>query len=336
MKHFLQAVVLIFVTSTCFAQDIHFSQYYSAPLTINPAQTGLFDGNYRLGLNYRDQWASVTVPYQTFSAFADGNLWKQPYNMQYLGIGLLVTRDQAGDGELADTKIFGSLAYHVLLNKKRTMQLSFGLQGGIVDETVDFSKLYFDDQWNDVAFNQSIPSGENYVTGSTNYVDINLGTMFSYNLPDVWSCYFGGALYNVVRPRLSFYNYDNDLGLRPIMQGGVSFKVGQYYSLSPSAIAMFQKGANEALAGVMGSYSPDLSSQSGQKVYLGAYMRTGDAAIIAAGYEVSRIRFIASYDINFSALEPASHGNGAFELSLIYIGLVTKESEHILVPCPRF
>jgi len=336
MKQFYYTAILVFFVANIFAQDIHFSQYYSAPLTVNPAQSGLFDGNYRIGLNYRTQWASVTVPYQTLSAFVDFNIHKQPYNSGYFGIGLLIIRDQAGDGELSDTKVYGSFAYHLVLNKLRTMQISFGLQGGEVEETVDFSKLYFDDQWNDITFDQSIPSGENYTTSTVHYLDVNVGAMYTFSLPDVWSCYAGVGLYNLTQPHVTFYNSPNELGMRPIIQGGVSISLGKNYEIYPSGIAMLEKGASEMLLGSMASYAPNPYSQSDQKFYLGAYLRTGDAGVIVGGYEVNNIRFLLNYDINFSQLVPASQSRGAFELSIIYIGSILKSPESIILPCPRF
>ncbi len=48
-----------------FAQDIHYSQFYASPLTLNPALTGVNECNYRIGAMYRNQWKSVTTPYQT-------------------------------------------------------------------------------------------------------------------------------------------------------------------------------------------------------------------------------------------------------------------------------
>jgi type IX secretion system PorP/SprF family membrane protein len=336
MRRFFYIAVFIFNSANTFAQDIHFSQYYSAPLTVNPAQTGLFDGTYRAGINYRNQWASVTVPYQTTSAFADCNLRKQPYNKAYLGIGLLVIRDQAGDGELSNTKVFGSVAYHIVLNKLRTMQLSFGTQGGVVEESINFSKLYFDDQWADVGFNQAIQSGEPFASNAIHYLDANMGTMYSFILPNTWSCYAGVSVYNLLQPKVSFYNEQNDLGLRPIVQGGISIDIGKNYVISPSGIDMLEKGANEILLGSMASYSPSPYSQNDQKLYLGAYLRTGDAAIAVLGYEVNHVRFLFSYDFNYSQLEPASQTEGAFEVSLIYIGSIFKGIEQITLPCPRF
>ena len=52
-------------------QDLHFSQFMNSPLTTNPANTGFMpEGDYRIGINYRNQWSSIMqVPYKTMGAF---------------------------------------------------------------------------------------------------------------------------------------------------------------------------------------------------------------------------------------------------------------------------
>ena len=60
--------------SPSFAQDIHFSQFNNSPLNLNPAQTGLFNGDWRFVGNLRNQWSSVPVPYRTFSLSTDTTL----------------------------------------------------------------------------------------------------------------------------------------------------------------------------------------------------------------------------------------------------------------------
>ncbi len=47
------------------AQDIHFSQFNETPVLLNPAMScTAFDT--RIIANYRNQWASVTSPFQTY------------------------------------------------------------------------------------------------------------------------------------------------------------------------------------------------------------------------------------------------------------------------------
>src|SRR5271156_1590388 len=101
----------LLISGEAWGQSMHFSQYYNAPLLLNPANTALMpDEDYRAGLNYRNQWAVVPVPYNTFSAFADfkvgGNKNNENHN-NWLGIGLAFFNDNAGDGNLALNEIQG-------------------------------------------------------------------------------------------------------------------------------------------------------------------------------------------------------------------------------------
>ena len=91
-----------------FSQDLHFSQYMNSPLLTNPANTGFIpEGDYRLGINYRNQWASITAfPYKTMSAFADVQTMQKSDNSGWLGLGGVILRDVAGTGALTSTKIY--------------------------------------------------------------------------------------------------------------------------------------------------------------------------------------------------------------------------------------
>ena len=75
-RNILKLIVLFVAQILCISastQDLHFSQFMNSPLLTNPANTGFIpDGDYRLGVNYRNQWASITdFPYKTMSAFGD-------------------------------------------------------------------------------------------------------------------------------------------------------------------------------------------------------------------------------------------------------------------------
>ena len=94
------------MSSLVHAQDLHFSQYYNAPMLLNPANTGLLqDKDWRAGLQYRNQGGTIPVPYNTFSAFADFGLLRNKWETSWLGAGLAVWRDVAGNGNLALTKL---------------------------------------------------------------------------------------------------------------------------------------------------------------------------------------------------------------------------------------
>ncbi|MEC7159268.1 MAG: type IX secretion system membrane protein PorP/SprF, partial [Bacteroidota bacterium] len=53
MRRLLMFLSFCTLLSTANSQDIHFSQYYASPLTLNPALTGLHGGDFRAVVNYR-------------------------------------------------------------------------------------------------------------------------------------------------------------------------------------------------------------------------------------------------------------------------------------------
>ena len=77
------------------AQDIHFSQFYASPLTLNPAMTGFLNGDCRAGVMYRNQWKSVTVPFITISGAYEHKFLMN--NGDQVGAGVVVVSDQSGD-----------------------------------------------------------------------------------------------------------------------------------------------------------------------------------------------------------------------------------------------
>ena len=89
------------------AQDLHFSQFMNSPLVTNPANTGFIpDGDYRIGINYRNQWSSImSIPYKTMSAFGDVQVAQSQDATGWLGVGGLILRDVAGSGSLTVTVV---------------------------------------------------------------------------------------------------------------------------------------------------------------------------------------------------------------------------------------
>src|SRR6476660_596977 len=96
----LLAISFWFATAKLYAQDLHFSQYFNSPLRVNPANTGFApDVDYRVGLNYRNQWASITPnPYKTMNIWGDIQLFNNRFDNGWVGLGGSLLRDQAGSG----------------------------------------------------------------------------------------------------------------------------------------------------------------------------------------------------------------------------------------------
>lgn len=345
MKKSLYIFLLISaVTVSATAQDIHFSQFFASPLTVNPANTGLFDGDYRIGANYRQQWNSVPVPYKTFAAYGDLGLMKGAFKRYYAGAGLSIASDRAGDGNLGVTKIMASGAFHYALDANRQSVVSVGLQAGWVQKRLDWSQLYFDEQWSDLEFNKSLPNGENGYRSGFGQPDVQLGVNYSYAVTKSVSLYASVAAFHLIKPKDSFYTTENDsaegnrLGMRPVFSAGSTIKVNDKFNIYPAVYYTSQKKASEFLAGTLLSYDfLGNSSVEHNRFYLGAFVRAKDAWYPVVGYEYRNIRALFNYDVNTSELKPATGGNGAWEISIVYIGSIFKNIKPIFdVPCPRF
>src|SRR5215203_6976358 len=107
----LTFILGIFLSGKVNAQDIHFSQFFEAPLLRNPSLSGLFNGDIRVQGVYRNQWASVTVPYKTGSF----NLqYKNPIGHadDFITTGLQVVYDKAGSTNFTTTNFLPAINYH--------------------------------------------------------------------------------------------------------------------------------------------------------------------------------------------------------------------------------
>ncbi len=92
-----------------FAQDPQYSQYYAAPLYLNPAFAGA-ELMGRVGFNYRNQWPSIEAQFTTFSAYYDTYL--PEYNS---GIGVQVMQDSEGASKLRSTSVSAMYSYELRL-----------------------------------------------------------------------------------------------------------------------------------------------------------------------------------------------------------------------------
>src|SRR5437773_12412710 len=100
MKKTCSLLAIILCISSLFAQDFHFSQFYNSPLTLNPALTGKMDGVFRLAVNYRNQWFTLTNTQTAYATYAGSFDAPINFGKNALGLGLVVVNDRAGEGVL--------------------------------------------------------------------------------------------------------------------------------------------------------------------------------------------------------------------------------------------
>jgi len=112
MRKLVSLIAFCFVATVSLAQDIHFSQFYASPMTLNPSLTGKISSKYRMTGIYRSQWGSVSVPFITFSGSFDLPFLQKQLKKNFLGAGLVVLNDKSGTGALTNQSVYVSLAYH--------------------------------------------------------------------------------------------------------------------------------------------------------------------------------------------------------------------------------
>ncbi|MGK0285860.1 MAG: type IX secretion system PorP/SprF family membrane protein [Salibacteraceae bacterium] len=292
------------------AQDIQYSQFYAAPLYLNPALAGTSE-QHRMNLNFRDQWPSIPGNYISYSISYDINLLDANS-----GIGFIASRDQAGTGGLSTTTIGGSYAYNIKLNRKMSFRPAIGLNYGL--RTVDVSKLTFGDQ---LLTGSASSVQSSSLNDRVSYVDVNAGGLLYGK--DFW---VGYSVYHINQPNNSLLGQENLIDARHSVHAGYrlpmqktvkrkvvrsmtiaanyktqgkwdQFDIGAYYYFKPMVIGIWYRGI------------------PGLKKYAPGY-QNNDAVTLLVGVHFKNVKFAYSYDITVSKLYPNT--GGSHELSFIY------------------
>lgn len=332
---FLIILVLMLKSYNLAAQDPHFSQFYISPLTLNPALTGMKNGDVRVAANYRRQWATVSEPYQTMSIAADYNILRGNIGDNMMGVGLLVFNDKAGSSALRRTRVAASLGYSQNVGIEGAY-ISIGFEGGLIQQSIDPSQLLFESQYDGASLNGNIGNGEDFVKTSILNFDMAAGLAWSYTPDKYTSFYAGGSISHLNRPNMSFMGASDDLNMKYTLYGGMEFRLNGYVSVLPRAVVLKQGPHTEVN---MGFYAKlHLSEPQSERILalsIGGMYRLKDAAIPMVRLDYGQIGFAFSYDLNVSNLSSASNSQGGMELSFIYKGK-SNRNDISPIPCPSF
>jgi type IX secretion system PorP/SprF family membrane protein len=324
---------------TACAQDLHFSQFFNSPLTTNPANTGFIpDGDYRLGINYRNQWSAImTMPYKTMSAFGDVQVMKEKFENGWIGLGGVILRDVAGSGNLTSTKVYGSVAYHQMLGYSSLLSLGFNV--GYANKQINISSLKFPDQFDGKFFDNKMPSDAyNYIeNNNVSYLDMQVGMNYAYFPNDRTYLNMGFSVQHVNKPTESFFGSDSSnssrVPMRPIGFLNGSFKLNDQWIINPNIYYTSQAGVSELVGGLNAHYN--LSGDGMYQLIGGLYYRNKEAIIPMIGLGYNDYTFSFTYDATMSSLKNYNGSRGALEFSLIKQGIINPSSNRV-TPCPTF
>lgn len=317
------------------AQDLHFSQFYHNPLNLNPALTGVFAGDQRFAGAYRSQWASVPIPYLTFSASYDQKFTLPGMRNGRFGGGLLFNYDRAGDAGLNWMQIGLNLSYTQKLSDN--LFLTAGAQAQAGQRAFSPQQLYFDEQFNGDIFDPGLPNFESFIQTAASYLDFSAGINGLYQSSESRSAVHVGAAYrHINRPGIHFYS-NSSLRLAPLASTYLiaALQVAPAVDWTFASAAQFQGPYREFVSGTGVRYF--LAQEPGRSLALGAgaAYRLNDALIAHFELFVQNWRFGLSYDINTSPFRVATVRNGGPEITLQYI-IHKVQAPEIFKACPIF
>lgn len=338
MKHlYLKAFSLVlslqfFLCSV--AQDLHFSQFFEAPLYRNPALAGIVAADVRVQTVYRSQWNSIANAYKTTSLNAE---YKMPVSGDdFLTIGAQVFHDKAGTTNLTSSHFLPAINYHKSLSTERNMYLSLGFTGGFVQRSVDRSKMTTNSTY------EGQGDGETALLQSSyTYMDGSAGISFNTQLNDnpENNLVLGVAYHHFNRPKASFFN-DAAVSVLPkvVMSADARFVMGEQFTGTIYNDHVRQGAYRETISGMLvgykvGAYTaePDLVLRAG------TFYRWGDALIPVLQMDYRPFSISLSYDVNMSKLAATSFGRGGYELAVTYAGFLDRENSSAnAVRCPHF
>lgn len=333
----LQAFSFVFIGLSAIgsvqAQDPEFSQYYAAPLYLNPAFTGTAN-DHRFIANHRNQWPNITNGFVTYAFSYDYNL----HNLNS-GIGMLVLVDKAGTAGLKSTQFNFQYAYRVNFADKWVF--SSGLNFGVGFRNIDFNKLIFYDQ---LDFEGNRDYSEDYDNiQSSSFFDFGAGGLIYSR--KIW---LGFSVSHLNKPNRSLLDDEALIPIKTTVHGGVRIplyhglmKRDRVAAIAPSFVYKNQGNFDQLDIGTYFLYEP---------VVVGLWYRgipirqnisdniSHDAVVIILGFQLDKVELSYSYDLTISDLGPIA--GGAHEIAVKYklnvaASAKSKKRERF-IPCPTF
>ena len=340
MRKILQYIFLLFMllaTHVVSSQDIQYTQYYAAPLYLNPGFTGSGQ-DHRFIVNHRNQWPTLPGNFASYSFSYDYHL---PGAKS--GVGLLISTEKAGSVDLRSTNI--GLLYSYKVNLAGKWLFSPGLYFGYGRKNLDFNKVIFGDQLQfdedgnaptqDLSISRNIDSESHF----------DFGTGFVLYNQKFWA---GFSVYHLNQPNQSLLGEESALPMKISIHSGIRiplyhgpFKRDKTSSIAPSFIYKKQGNFDQLDIGLHFLYDP---------IMLGLWYRgipiqqnaadniSQDAVALILGMQFEKFDIGYSYDFTVSELGPLA--GGAHEISFTY-RLDVGESHRMkrkdkFIPCPTF
>jgi type IX secretion system PorP/SprF family membrane protein len=316
-KKFLPFLIILTGSLSVKAQfDTQLSNYWATISYFNPAYAGQ-SGNLEATLMSRIQWVGITGAPKTTILTAS-----TPYQVfgRTHGFGALMYNDRIG--LFSSTAYYGQYAWK---KKVRNGNFSIGLQGGLITQSFDGSKISIPEDDYHSSTDEAFPTGS--VSG--NGIDISLGLFYS---KEKW---FAGLSVNHILapqielgesyifeiPRAYYFAVGYNIQLNnPLLelQSTLLLKTMQMSSYSLNSDSLTEKIKANTLKAMVHNSQADVSVRMvyDKKFWGGLSWRYGDAVILMLGGKFKMIEAGYAYDFPISQIIKTS--TGSHELFIKY------------------
>lgn len=326
IKKFTILLLVVIGQKNVQAQDIHFSQFMENPLLLSPAYAGMYEGNYRINLNYKNQWATIGNVYETYAASADFILFKNYMGLKTTGIGVSAYQDQAGSSKTKTTRIDLDLSQTVYVTDNSDLTLGIGIS--YLEMSAIYKGLLWGSHYNGVEVDPTVSSGENFTGFAERNIDLSAGLLYRVFDDDLYPLEIGFSAFHLARPKTNILDVNGVVPVRLILNASKEFNFNNNYNMGYKFLlfSSMQKTARELLIGALfrkdyGMVSKYTGYHNNINFYAGIYYRIGDAIIPVVKVTVhKKITAGISYDFTLSRLSQASLYRGGPEFALSYIG----------------
>ena len=319
-KYFTILIYYFFLTAYVYAQDPHYSQYLSVPQMVNPAYTGVFNGQMRLASNYRQQWTSFGTPFTSMIASIEGKLFDQDiYYQNPFNAGLILQSDKTLKGALTNNNITASASYHVPLNREGDKSIGVALSGTYGKRNFNFNNLAAASQFESGGFNLGNASGEIAFKSMRPYFSVGAGVLYTNSLQEEGSFFqVGVSAFHVNKPvQTILYSSEEIIPVRVSAQASLQRYVAEDLLLDANLLYQNQAASDYLLTSLSITKLLDLTADA-RLIGLGCLYRTGDAVAPFVFGEFNSVRIGFSYDIQINNIRKTAAPASSLEFSIQY------------------
>jgi type IX secretion system PorP/SprF family membrane protein len=325
MKFFVLLLTTFLTVNKAFGQ-IRFSQFYSSPILINPATTGRFNKNTRVGGVFRSEKNAQEHLFTQSTFFFDSKILSSviPEN-DCFAIGIVGLSEKAMSEGIKNTYLSLSMAYQKGLDEEGKQQIGLGFQTTFARRRLEKPALLFENQivsW----MNSGYSNIDIFQFGNADfsYTDVNAGLIYQGIINTKSFISVGASMYHITKPSRIFlggeFNLPRQIWSHVALEKNLENNKKIYTAF---LIGFSNQSVNDIITGVTYQLQINKSNQFSFGAWLRKNIIMGNSIIPKIGLNFKSFMLATSYDINISS--NSTSNKGASELSLIYTHAKTKE-----------